>query len=245
MTFVKIAKWAIIVSIAAVVALVALVFAVIIAFPAVLNGPTAAPLQLPPLNTAIAGVSRAPADGLWVVGPDSLAGFRVEESFLSQHGTIVGRTSAVTGSLAISHGQIVSGSFQVDLSQLTLGGKPNPNFFKMMSTTQYPQATLALTNPIVFANNPAAGQTVSSNATGTLTMRGVTHPVTFGFIGRYDASVLEATGTVPFLASDWGVQSPFGIHDQDEIEFLVILRQAIHPAQGARWSLPTTSDRIH
>ena len=60
----------------------------------------------------------------------------------------------------------------------------------MMNTTQYPNATLALTKPIVFANNLPAGQSVSTNAAGALTLRGVTHPVSFTFTGRYDGSTL-------------------------------------------------------
>jgi len=226
MTIVKIIKWAGIASAAVLVLLAALVFAVVTFFPAMLNGPSAPPLQLPPLSaTAPSGSPTAP-NGTWIVGSGSFAGFRAQESFLSQSGTIVGRTSTVNGSLAISHGQIVSASFQVDLSKLTLGGKPNPSFFTMLKTQQYPYAALTLTSPIAFATIPAAGQAVAANAVGTVTIRGTSHPGRFTLTGRYDGAMLAAAGTAPILASDWGIQSPFGIHDNDVIEFLVILRQS-------------------
>jgi polyisoprenoid-binding protein YceI len=220
----KIVKWLIISAVAGVVILAGLVLAVIAIAPKALAGPTADPLQLPPANTAATSASAGAPDGTWVVGSGSVAGFRVEESFLSQHGTLVGRTSAVTGSLVVAHGAIIAGSFQADLSQLTLGGKPNPNFLKMMDTQQYPNATLALTAPIAWAHTPATGETAAGNATGALTLRGITQPVTYAFTGRYDGSGLQATGTTPVLASAWGIESPFGLHDNDVIEFLVFLQ---------------------
>jgi polyisoprenoid-binding protein YceI len=96
----------------------------------------------------------------------------------------------------------------------------------MLNTQQYPYATLTLTSPIAFANIPGAGEDVAGEAAGTVTIHGTSHPVTFALTGRYEGTLLTATGTAPILASDWGVQSPFGIHDNDIIEFLVILRQS-------------------
>ena len=221
----KIVKWIIGIIVIGLVAIVAVVAAVLFIFPQSLTGPTLPPLQLPALNSATTNTSAAPPDGTWTVQSGSVAGFRVEESFLVQSGTIVGRTSAVSGSLVMSHNQVNSGSFQADLSKLTMGGKPNDSFFKLLDTTQYPTATLTLTNPIVFDSIPSNNQILSSNAAGSLTMHGITHPVTFTFSGRYDGTVLEAIGSAPVLASDWNIDSPFGIHDNDVIEFLVILQR--------------------
>lgn len=222
MKLAKIAKWIAIVVAAIVVISIALIFI----FPQSLTGPTAPPLQLPTLNTSTTSATLGSPDGTWQVGNGSIAGFRVEESFLVQSGTIVGRSSAVTGSLAISNNQITSGSFQVDLSKLTLGAKQNASFFKLMDTDKYPSATLTLTAPTIFADTPTNGQTITATATGTLSMHGITRPVTFTFTGRYDGSVLEAIGSAPVLASDWSIDSPFGIHNNDMIEFLVVLQRA-------------------
>lgn len=161
-----------------------------------------------------------------MAGDGSLAGFRVPESLLTQSGTIVGRTSAVTGSLVIARSEIASGSFQVDLSKVTIGGKPNASFFQMLETSQYPDATLTLTQPIIFTSIPTNGQTISSKATASLAMRGITHTLTFTITARYNGSALEAVGTASSLASDWSVKSPFGIHNDGVIEFLVMLHRA-------------------
>jgi polyisoprenoid-binding protein YceI len=217
----KLVKWVLI----GIVVILVGSFALILAFPEWVTGPTAPPLQLPALDTAASNTTPVSLDGTWVVGSGSVAGFRVEESFLVQKGTIVGRSNAVTGSLVISNNEAASGSFQVDLSKLTMGGKVNPSFTKLMDTKQYPNATLTITEPIALTSIPSSGQTVTLNATGSLSLKGISHPVTFTFSGQYDGSVLEAVGSAPVLASDWGIDSPFGIHDNDLIEFLVVLQK--------------------
>lgn len=217
----RIVKWTIIGLITALVIVVAGLFL----FSGSIVGPAPAPLQLPPLSPAMMSASTASPDGTWRAGDGSVAGFRVPESFLVQSGTIVGRTSVVTGSLVISHNKISSGSFQVDLSKLTIGGKQNASFFKLLETSKYPDATLTLTQPIVFTSIPTNGQTISSQATVSLAMHGITHAVTFPVMARSNGSVLEATGSAPVLASDWGIQSPFAVQNNALIEFLVVLRR--------------------
>jgi polyisoprenoid-binding protein YceI len=217
----RIVKWTIIGLVTAVVIVVAGLFL----FSGSIVGPAPAPLQLPPLSPATQRASTASPDGTWRAGDGSVAGFRVPESFLVQSGTIVGRTSAVTGSLVISHHEISSGSFQVDLSKLTIGGKQNTSFFQLLETSKDPDATLTLTKPIDFPSIPTDGQTISSTATGSLAMHGITHTVTLTVMACSNGSVLEATGSAPLLASDWNIKSPFGVHNNALIEFLVVLRR--------------------
>lgn len=190
-------------------------------------GPAPASLQLLPLSPATQNASEASLDGTWIASNGSVAGFRVPESFLIQHGTIVGRTSAVTGSLLISHQEISAASFQIDLSKITVpvGGKPNASFFQLLETSKYPDATITLARPIVFSAIPTNGQTLSSQATALLTMRGVTHPVTLTIKARSNGSVLEATGSASVLVSEWGIQSPFAVQNDALIEFLVMLHR--------------------
>jgi polyisoprenoid-binding protein YceI len=214
-------KWTIIGLVAVFVIFVAGLFL----FSGSIVGPAPAPLQLPELRPATTSASSASPDGIWRAGDGSVAGFRVPESFFVQSGTIVGRTSAVTGSLVISHHEISSSSFQVDLSKLTIGGKQNASFSQLLDTNQYPDAMLTLTRPIVFPSLPTNGQTISSTALVSLAMHGITHPVTLTVIARSNGSVLEAIGSAPVLTSDWRVKSPFGVHNNAVIEFLVVLRR--------------------
>jgi polyisoprenoid-binding protein YceI len=192
-----------------------------------LVGPAPAPLQLLPLSPATQSASADSLDGTWITGDSSIAGFRVPESFLIQSSTIVGRTSAVTGSLLISHQEISSASFQVDLSKITVpvGGKPNASFFQILETSKYPNAMLTLARPIVFSAIPTNGQIISSQAAALLTMRGVTHPVTLTIKARSNGSVLEAAGSASVFVSEWGIQSPFAVQNDALIEFLVMLHR--------------------
>ncbi len=206
-----------------IVAICAIVIIALLIFPGSLAGPTAPPLQLPQLNTETTITTSA--DGTWLATSGSIAGFRVNESFLTQSSVIVGRTSAVTGSLVIVNDEISSGTFQADLSQLTMGGKPYPSLLQILDTNTYPNATLTLTAPIALAGLASSGQTISSTAPGSLTIDGITHPVTIAFTTSYNGTVLEAVGTAPITASDWRVKAPFGIHDNDVIEFLVVLKK--------------------
>jgi polyisoprenoid-binding protein YceI len=205
------------------VAICVIVIAALLIFPGLLAGPTAPPLQLPELSAAT--TSTTSPDGIWMVASGSVAGFRVAESFLTQSSVIVGRTSAVTGSLAISNNEISSGTFQADLSQLTMGGKPYPSLLQILDTNTYPDAMLTLTTSVPLAGITSNGQTISSTAAGSLTIDGIAHPVTIAFTASYNGTVLEAVGTAPIAASDWGVKAPFGIHDNDTIEFLIILQR--------------------
>lgn len=202
------------------VAICIIVIAALLIFPGSLAGPTAPPLQLPQLSAATTSITSL--DGTWMVASGSVAGFRVNESFLTQSSVIVGRTNAVAGSLVVSNSEISSGTFQADLSQLTMGGKPYPSLLQILDTNTYPDVTLTLTTPVTLAGIVSNGQPISSNAAGLLTIDGTTHPVKIAFTASYNGSVLEAIGTAPITASDWGIKSPFGIHDDDTIEFLII-----------------------
>ena len=84
---------------------------------------------------------------------------------------------------------------------------------------------MALTQPIVLGPVPV-GQVISATAKGSLGLRGVSREMTFNVAGRYDGTTLEVAGSGSFRASDWGVAAPFGIHDDDTVEFLVVLHRS-------------------
>lgn len=211
-----------------IVVLVVLVLALPVVFSQWIVGTPLPPLQLPASSAAVSA-DPAALDGTWTVGGGSQAGFRAGEYFLLQRGTIVGRTSAVSGSLVISGSQITSASFQVDLSKvvITIGDATN-NLSRLFDMTAYPLATFDLTSPIDLAPvlaDSQTSQTASSSVAGTLTLNNATHPVTLTLTGRYDGSTLAALGSTRLVMSDWGIKSPFGIEDDAEIELLVSLQK--------------------
>ena len=103
--------------------------------------------------------------------------------------------------------------------------RQDTTIYQILDTSQYPEATLTFTRPVVFASLPTNGQAIASQATVSLTMHGIANPVTFTIMARYNGSVLEALGSAPVRVSDWRIQSPFAVHNDAVIEFLVVLQR--------------------
>jgi polyisoprenoid-binding protein YceI len=172
-----------------------------------------------------AGAGSSSIDGTWTLANGSSAGYRVPEQFLWQHGTLVARTTAVTGKFAIAHAEVSSATLRVDLSTVTAGGKTPSGLAGILDTASHPVAVFTLTKPIVISSAPAMNQTFTASATGLLAMHGTTHLVTFAVAARYDGSQLEAAGSIPIAFSDWNIKAPFAVQDQGSVEFLLLMHR--------------------
>jgi polyisoprenoid-binding protein YceI len=192
------------------------------------------------------GTTPASLDGTWTVeeGGDTTAGFRIKESFangLTDH-TAVGRSDNVTGSITIAGTEISEGDFTVDLSALEFTDNPTgmsvtnrANALKNngLQTSEFPDATFKLTQPIDFGEKPADGETVTATATGDLTLHGVTKEVTFDVEAKVvgDTIRVATAEPVPVALADYDIDKPTmgpvaSIDDDGSFEFLVILKQA-------------------
>jgi polyisoprenoid-binding protein YceI len=189
-----------------------------------LAGPVPAPLALPKLTAAALGNAGAPVNGTWTAGKGSLAGYRVREEFIGPGSTMVGRTSAVTGQVVIAHNEVTAASFRVDLTTVTANGKAQPQFAKILDTASFSAATFTLTRPITAGSGLVMNKTFTVQATGLLTMHGVTRPVTFQATARYSGSLLEAAGSIPVLFSNWSIRTPELLQNHTLLEFLLVLR---------------------
>jgi polyisoprenoid-binding protein YceI len=188
----------------AVVLVLVLIGAAIWAFVA---QPAPAPLTLP--RTAAAAPS-GPADGTWRVAPGSVAGFRVPESALGISNDIVGRTSAVTGTIVISGARVTSAQFRISLTAITVGSKQPPQLAESLGTREHPAATFTLTSPTALSPAFDRGAVITERVTGTLAMNGVVRPVTFTISGRRDGPVLQVAGSIPVAFSRWAIKGPGG-----------------------------------
>ena len=174
-----------------------------------------------------AAATGAPLDGTWTVASGSQAGYRVEEVLLGQNVEAVGRTSAVTGELTVSGTEVQSGSFSVDLTQVTSDEDRRDDAFqgRIMETATYPTATFELTEPITLAELPAEGETVTTTANGGLTLHGTTKAVTVELTVQRDGDTVNVSGSIPVTFADYGIANPsFGpvtTEDSGEVEFLL------------------------
>lgn len=158
-----------------------------------------------PTTAAAAG-----ADGIWTTSADSILGYRVKESINGFDTEANGRTNAVTGSLTIEGTVASAAEFTVDMTTFKSDeGKRDGQFNgRIMSVDQFPTATFVLTQPIDFGAVPAEGGTVTASATGDLTLRGVTKPVTFDLSATYKNGRIAVLGNIPVVFADYGIPNP-------------------------------------
>jgi polyisoprenoid-binding protein YceI len=182
-----------------------------------IEGKAPAPLSLASLPTTTI-VSAAPAatsatvDGTWKVANGSEAGYRIKETLFGQSNTAVGRTTAVTGSIMISGATVPSGSFTVDMTQVSSDRSQRDEQFqgRIMDTASHPTATFALTRPIALGSMPADGIQVTETAFGNLTLHGVTKPVSFQVAARCQGNAIQVSGSIAITFADWNISNPSG-----------------------------------
>jgi len=182
-----------------------------------------------------------PLDGTWHVTSGSQAGYRVEETLLGQHNTAVGRTSDVSGTADISGSTVKSAAFTVDMATIKSDQRLRDRTYagRIMDTASFPTSTFVLTQPLDFAKPPANGTPISVNATGKLTIRGITKLVTVHLKAEHNSGTIEVLGQIPVKFSDWKIPTPVftGVatgQDHGTVEFLMFL------THGAGNPTPTT-----
>jgi polyisoprenoid-binding protein YceI len=187
---------------------------------AMLLGSHQAPGQLA-LRSPAPEASLSAADGSWTVSAGSQVGYRVKEQFINQSGPTeaVARTSRVTGGLQISgSGSSLKATgihFTADLASLQSQDKYanyqvyQRDFFIRsiyLQTDRYPNAEFkadSVAIPAGIASGPVAVE-----ASGRLSVHGVTKPVTASFQAQLNGSDVEVAGSMTVDMRDFGVEVP-------------------------------------
>jgi polyisoprenoid-binding protein YceI len=164
--------------------------------------------------------------GAWTVGDGSTAGYRVDEVLNGTDVTVVGTTDQVTGSVTVEGESVTAATIDVDVASIATDSENRDGYFRddAMEASTYPTATFVLTQPID-AGVPADGDVETVEATGDLTMHGVTKSVTVSLQAALSGDGVQVSGSVPVTFSDYGVEAPsFGfvqVEDSGTVEFLV------------------------
>ena len=174
----------------------------------------------PAATTPAATAAPAAAGAVWTIDPaTSAVGYRVVEVLFGQDTEGVGRTSAITGQLTLSGTQVTAADFEVDMTTLTSDEDRRDNQFRgrLMDTASFPTATFTLTAPIELGTTPADGAAVAATATGDLTLRGTTNPVTFDVQAQQTGGTIQVVGSTDIVFADYGIPDPSttGISTQD------------------------------
>lgn len=183
------------------------------------------------LDAALADVaSETPATdgGSWAATDASELGYRVKEILFGVDTAGVGRTNQIDGTITIEGTQVTSGEFVVDVASISSDDNRRDGQFRgrIMSTDEFPDATFALTEPIELGTDPVDGAQVTTSASGQLTLRGVTNPVTFDVEARLDNGRIGVLGNIPVVFADYGIDNPStaGITTEDNglLEFVLV-----------------------
>ena len=172
----------------------------------------------------------AVAGSTWTATDQSEVGYRVKEVLFGVDTEGVGRTNAVTGTLTIDGTTVTSTDFEVDVASITSDESRRDNQFRgrIMSADEFPTATFALTEPIELGTEAVDGAAVTTQATGELTLRGVTQPVTFEVTAKMENGLIGVQGSIPVVFADYGIANPStgGITTEDNglVEFVLIFQ---------------------
>ena len=176
------------------------------------GGDTTASTAAGSTATAAGSGAASAVTGDWTVlaAEPTLVGYRVEEVLFGVNTTATGRTSQVTGSLTIDGTKATVATFTVDVASIASDDSRRDNQFdgRIMSASQFPTATFALTQPVDFGSVPAEGAQVTAKATGDLTLRGVTRPVTFDLTAQLEGGRIGVLGNIPVTFTDYEIPSP-------------------------------------
>jgi len=193
------------------------------------EAPAAVPVvpEAPPVDPAASALeaTAVPVTGPSAGGPrvfkivpeQSVAQYAVEEEFLGQavpFVTAVGKTNAFAGEVALQFNgnsvAIAGNTFTVDLSTLTSDRPRRDRAIRedWLESSKFPIATFVATSATDLPADAALGQDVSFTVAGDLTMREVTHPVTWAMTAKLDGDTLTGTATSSILMRDFGFEPP-------------------------------------
>jgi polyisoprenoid-binding protein YceI len=216
-----------------VVAVIGLFWGAILIYTNVIND-SPSKLDTGDLSVALGSTpaSTAGFDGDWAPTSDSQFGYRVDEVLAGVNTTAVGRSNEISGKMTIEGTSVPVVDVEVKVASITSDQPRRDNQFtgRIMSVDQFPTASFKLTQPIELGSIPAEGEEVKATATGNLTLRGVTKPVTFDVTAKVSGGKIGVLGSIPVLFSDYGIDNPsFGAiktKDNGLIEFVLVFDRA-------------------
>ncbi len=140
----------------------------------------------------------------------TFAGFRIDEELVGVGGvTVVGRTPGVQGQIAIEGTTVTAGEFIVDMTGLVTDSNARNAAIRSQAieTDAFPTSTFVLTEVLDFGSVDA-GQSVTVDATGNLTVHGVTQNVTIPLTASLESGVIVVTGQIELALADYGISAP-------------------------------------
>ena len=157
-------------------------------------------------------------DGTWVVDASvgdivddgSYVGFRVAE-VLERIGDTeaIGRTPAVSGSLALSGTTLERASIEADLTRIASDqSRRDPAIQRALETGAFPMATFESSKSVELDAMPTEDQAVDVSIPGVLTIHGVSQDVVAEVQAQRIGDVVVVVGTLPVDFTSFGITMP-------------------------------------
>ncbi len=160
------------------------------------------PVELP------AGVRR------FVIDPSgSSAKYVVKENLRLIDTTAVGETSAISGEIYLSPDGLYAGaasSFTIDLRELESDESRRDSYIKRttLDTSRFPFAEFAVESLSGFPAGYVEDTQVELTLSGSMTIHGVSQPMTFSVLARQAGDSLTAAADADFKMTDFGIEPP-------------------------------------
>jgi polyisoprenoid-binding protein YceI len=157
------------------------------------------------------------------------AGYRVEEELANVGAsTAVGRTPDVSGTMTVEGGEVAAVDVEVDMTTLQSdnGQRDGQLATRGIEYERFPTATFTLTSPLPLPDAADGAWSVSTRATGDLTIHGVTREVTVSLDAEVTDGSAAVVGQAPVRLTDFGIEAPTGfrvlsIDDDATFEFQI------------------------
>ncbi|MXX19998.1 MAG: YceI family protein [Dehalococcoidia bacterium] len=185
--------------------------------------PTPSPAATATEAAAAATATTAPAtqpeteaarvDGTWTLSEqgESFVGYRVEEELATiGYKEAVGRSPTIDATITIVGGQLTGVTVTADLRDLKSDDSRRDGAIRnqALESNQFPMATFELTEPLAVPDGLAAGEPISVEANGTLTLHGVTREVTIPIEAELANGVLVVVGSLPIVLAAYDLPPP-------------------------------------
>ena len=164
----------------------------------------------------------------------TFVGFRIDEELASIGAkTVVGRTPGVSGTMTIDGTTITATDILVDMTGLITddGARNNAIRNQAIETASFPEASFVLTEPIDLGAVPGPGEQIQVEATGDLTIHGVTRSETIPLTAELSGDIIVVFGQLgPILLADYDISEPraavvLSVEDNAIMELQLFLRR--------------------
>ncbi len=182
------------------------------------------------------GAQAASVDGTWTLADqgESFVGYRVEEELATiGYKEAVGRSPTIEATITIAGGQLTAVTVTADLRDLKSDDSRRDGAIRnqALESNAFPEATFELTEPLVVPDGLAAGDPISVEAQGTLTLHGVTREVTIPLEAELANGVMVIVGSLPIVFADYDIDQPrspilVSIEDNGVMELQLFLVRA-------------------